>query len=659
MELTTILLEVAIIFLVASIFGLILSRLKQPPIFAYILAGICLGPGVFGIIHNHDLIEVLSEIGVIALLFTLGLEFSLDKFKEIRNHVLFAGFLQILLTISFVGVIAFFLGGNLNQCILIGSIVALSSTVVVLKTLTDAAQIDSIHGRIILGILIIQDISLIPIMIILTSLSGETSSIIIPLILSFVKAALFIGIALFLSMGLIPLLLNFITSTSKELLLIASVGIATGTAIVGQYFGVSLALGAFVAGLALSVTIHSKQVVAEVIPFRDAFAMVFFVSIGMMMDIEFFLGNIALVVGVTVALVCVKFLISFIVVFWAGYPGQTALWAGLTLFQIGEFSFIIAKLGIANNIISDDIYSLTIISTLMTMLITPFVVRKIPDIVFKLQAKDFWNKYFKGKVVIKSGSTIMNNHVVIAGFGPIGRGVAKIMSLNNEPYIIIELNNKTIQDLHHQNIPAIYGDATNAEILSLANIENAKILIITLPDFKSCELATLNARNHNSELYIIVRARYQSHIDILYNAGASVVIYEEYETSLGLTVSALEKMNYSRTEIETIAKLIHSNQFEILRESCHEQTTCRTIISSLKQSEIDWIKVLPEHSFCNKTIAESNIRRNTGVSIISVAKKNMHITNPTPDIILESEDIISVMGQNEQIEKLKQLITYN
>jgi CPA2 family monovalent cation:H+ antiporter-2 len=650
LSLNSILFEIAIIFIIASILGLITSKFRQPAIFAYIFAGIILGPGLLGFIKNAELIDYLAEIGVIALLFTLGLEFSFDKFKEIKNHILFAGIMQIGLTITFVGILVFFLGFNITQCVLIGSIVALSSTVVVLKTLTDNAQIDSVHGRIILGILIIQDISLIPIMIILSNITGESGSMLIPLLSAILKAGVFLGLALFVSLKLTPMIMNLITSTNKEMLIIASVGVAIGTAVLGTYFGISLELGAFVAGLSLSVTVHSKQVVAEIMPFRDVFAMVFFVSIGMMMDTNLFFNKFLLVIAIVSSILLIKFVICFMVVFIIKYPGQTALWAGFSLLQIGEFSFIIAKLGFSKNIISEDIYSLTIISTLITMMITPFVVKAIPSIIISLQKVHFWNKYFKGQLEISHSQVDIRDHVIIAGFGPIGRSIAKILSLNNEKYIVIELNNNTIQDLKKQNVYAIYGDATHPEIIEHANIEHAKIVIITLPDVKSCEMATINSRRLHKNVYIIVRARYQSHIEQLYQAGANVVVYEEYETSLGIMVNALEMMNYSRNEIETIAKLVQSNQFEILKETCKEQVNCRTVIGSLRQNEIEWIKVSDNHWFANKSISESNIRKKTGVSIISITKNGESITNPSPETVIENGDIIAVIGQKDQIE---------
>ncbi|MEW5819649.1 MAG: cation:proton antiporter [Cyanobacteriota bacterium] len=651
--------EIAIIFVFASISGLILSRFKQPPIVAYILTGILLGPQVFALVTNEQLVNELSEIGVIALLFTLGLEFSFSKFNEIRNSIIFLGLLQIIGTLVLVSIIMSFFDFNFTQCILIGCAIALSSTVVVLRTLTSAAQLDSIHGRIILGILIVQDLSLIPIMIILPNLMSGEGSILFPLFIAIIKAVLFLGIALIISFGVTPLIMNLITSSNKEFLILSSIGIAIGTAIVASYFGISLALGAFVAGLALSGTMQSKQVIAEVVPLRDVFAMVFFVSIGMLLDINFFFENILLVLVVVVVIFLIKFTITFCVVYFSKYPGQTALWAALSLFQIGEFSFIIAQLGFMQKVISENIYSLFITSTLLTMLITPFIVKQIPNILSFLQKSNIWNKHFKGPVVIEKDKCELNNHIIVCGFGPIGRSIAKVLSLSHQDYIVIELNNKSIFELKSERIQAIYGDATHEEILSHANVEKARVIIITLPDIKSCEMAVMNARKLNNDIFIIVRSRYQPHIDILYNAGANVVIYEEYETSLGIIVNVLEKLKYSQNEIETIIYLIQSDKFKIIQNLCKEEVVCRSTVKSIKESEVLWIKANKSHPFIGKPILYSKIREKSGASIISITKDSVNYSNPPPETIIEDGNILAILGNPDQIKKLNEMLSTN
>lgn len=652
--------ELAIIFVVASILGMIFSKIKQPPIFAYILTGILLGPKVLGLIENREMVNQLAEIGVVALLFTLGLEFSFAKFKEMRNRIIVIGSLQIIVTTAIVSLIMYFLNFNFTQCIFIGFAIALSSTIVVLRSLSTSAQIDSIHGRIILGILIIQDISLIPIMIILPSLASGHGDMLISLLYAIFKAGVFLGLALFVSLGVTPLLMNFITSTNKEFLILSSIGIAIGTATLATFFGISIALGAFVAGLALSGTVQSKQVMAEVLPLRDVFAMVFFISIGMLLDTGYFLSNILLILTVVAIIFLVKFIIAFLAVYLAKYPGQTAIWAGLSLFQIGEFSFIISSLGYTQNVISEDIYSLFITATLITMLLTPFVVNIIPDTIMILRKIPAWNKYFKGPVQVETSHCELKDHIIICGFGPIGRSIAKILSLSHQgDYIVLELNNKTIQELKSEGIQAIYGDATHEEILSHANIEKASIVIITLPDLKSCELAVMNARQLNNDIHIVVRARYQAHIDTLYNAGANVVVYEEYETSIGIIINILQKLKYSDNEIETIVKLTQSNKFQIIQDLCREQTVCRGTVRSIKENEVEWIVVKDHYPFVNKKILDSRIRQDTGVSIISITRGNNNISNPPPELEIYEGDILAILGQQDQIKKLKDMLRIN
>ena len=647
------LIEIATIFMFASVLGLVLNKLRQPAIVAYILTGVLLGPNMLGWVKNETLISQLSEIGIIALLFTLGLEFSFDKFKQVRKTALSAGIMQVVITILVVAGILKLLNFSTPSCLLIGCIVALSSTVIVLKSLAESAQSDSIHGRIMLGILIIQDLSLIPIMLLLPNLGAESGTTLSSLLLPIVKAVIFLVLTLVLSLKIAPIVTNFIT-TSKEMLVMSSITIAIGTAIAANYFGIPLELGAFIAGLALSITAHSKQVIAEVIPFRDVFAMVFFVSIGMLMDIQFFIHHFLLVLGIVGGIFLIKFIICFSLIYFARYSGQTALWIGLALFQIGEFSFVLAKTGASHNVISQDIYSLTIISALITMLMTPFIVRYIPDLTLALQQLPFWNVHFKGKIRIQKQEQTLENHVVICGYGPIGKSLAKILKLQNINFIVIEMNSKTVNKLHKENVQAIYGDATNVEVLKHANIDRARVFIVTLPDAKSNELSILSARNLNEDIFII--SRYLSNIDNLYQAGANTVIHEEYQTSIAVIANTLNELDYTEDQITSIVQLIKDNKFRILQESYLKQDSVSGRLNILNNTEIDWIKVQEDNLFIGKTIADSNIRTLTGASIISIVKNEANIPNPSPQTVIEQNDILVVLGTSEQLSNLKGII---
>lgn len=647
------LLEITTIFFIASVLGIFLGKLKQPAIIAYILTGILLGPNVFQVVKSVEHINELAEIGVIALLFTLGLEFSFEKFKQVQNTALIIGSLQILVTIAIVYFLTHLLGFNNVQSLILGTVVALSSTVIVMKSLTETSQLDSLHGRIILGVLIIQDLSLIPIMILLPNLSSESSALFSTLIIAIFKASVFLLLALFISLRLAPQVMRFITSTNRELLILASVAIAIGTAIIATQFGISLELGAFIAGLALSTTCHSKQVVAEVIPFRDAFAMVFFVSIGLLLDIDFFLANWPLVLGIVLLIILIKFIICFTVVFINRYPGQTALWAGLSLFQIGEFSFVLAKVAQSSDLIAAETYDLIIVSALITMLMTPFVVKLTPKIIMSLQRNKYWRYYFKGKYRVKELDEKLRDHIIVCGYGPIGKSLSKILQLHNEKVVIIELNNKTVETLYQEGLPAIYGDATNPSILEHVGIESAKVLVATLPDTTSNEVTIQNAKKLNPGLFTIVRARYQSHVDTLYKAGADLVVYEEYETSLGIVANTLLELDYPHNHIESVVHLLRQDKFKLLQDSFKKKDFTIGRANILQNTEIDWIKVTSASPFKGKTIQESHFRQKTGTSVIAIVKGGENVPNPAPDTMIEENDILVVLGTTKQLKQIR------
>lgn len=652
------LVEISKIFFISSILAFISGKVKIPPIVAYIFAGLILGPSVLGLIHDHELIVQLSEIGVIALLFTLGLEFSFDKFKQVGKNTLFIGIFQIVLTILFTGGITKFLGLSYIQSFLLGSIAALSSTVIVMKSLAESAMTDSLQGRIMLGILIIQDLSLIPIMILLDNLKEPSGNILLTLSFAIIKAVVFLSIAILLSLKIAPKIINNIASINKEALLLASIAIAMGTALLSTYFGISIALGAFIAGLALSITAHSKQVIADIVPFRDVFAMVFFVSIGILIDLNFLTNNLALILSTVTLIMIIKFIICFGLVYLFRYSGKIALWTAMSLFQIGEFSFVLAKVGESSKIISKDMYSLIIITASLSMLLTPFFVKITPLIISKLNKKKVWRKYFtfkRTKLNIIEKDNLFN-HSIICGYGPIGKTLAKLLSLNDEEYSVIELNNKTVQSLKLQGIPAIYGDATNPDILIHSGVQNAKLAVVTIPDFNTCELAIKNLRELNEDIIIITRAKFQSNIDKLYQAGSNVVIYEEYETSLSMSAEALNSLGYNKEEISSLIYLIRENKCQMLKDVYHNQDFSSGRINVLKNTEIDWIKVNSESKFINKTLSQSDIRSLTGSSVIAMVKKGHNLPNPKPETIIEDNDILVALGTTEQLKKLRELI---
>lgn len=648
--------DLATIFIFASVIGMVVSKLKQPAIVAYILTGVLLGPHVSGLISDKELVTQLSHIGVISLLFTLGLEFSITQFNEMRNSVIVTGILQIVGTFAVVCILLRFFNFDLVQSILIGCAIALSSTIVVLRTLTTEGALDSLHGRIILGILIIQDLSLIPIMIILPNLTTGQEITLIPILMAILKAGGFLLLAIFVSFWLTPKLMDFITSTNKEFLIFSSIGIAIGTALIATLFGISLELGAFVAGLALSGTIQSKQVIVEVTPLRDVFAMIFFVSIGLMLDVSFFIHNLPMIMLVVASIFLIKVLVTFIVVFITKKPGQTALWAALSLFQIGEFSFIITQLGFTEKIITDNIYSLLITSTLITMLMTPFVIKLIPLIITNLEKIAFWKKYFRGPLIVSNKTCNLTSHVIVCGFGPIGRSIAKVLTLGHQEFIVIEMNNKTIKELQKEDITAIYGDASHEDILHHSNIDNAKILIVTLPDIKTSERTIFKAREMNKDVYIIARSRYQYGIQCLYDAGASLVVYEEYETSFGIISSIFKILNYTKNQIETITDLTYSSKYSIIQNICNDHVASNIIIKSIKENEVEWIKVTRNHIIVNKLVKDTEIREKTGASILSITKDNNNILNPAPDTIINEGDILAVLVNKQQKESLKNFL---
>ena len=545
-----------IIVLAAAIAGGMLARLlRLPIILGYLAAGIVVGPYVLKWVHDTETIHTLATIGVILLLFTLGLEFSLSELKRIGKVAILGGIAQILLTAAVGLALGKLLGWAMLEAIFFGFLIALSSTMIVLKTLMERGELDSGHGRVMIGILLVQDLSLVPLMIILPAMGGAGGELWLSLGKALLEAVLFIGVMLVLGIWVLPWLLRWVAGgRSRELFLLTVVTLCLVAALGAYFFGLSAAVGAFIAGLLISQSAFARQALADIVPLRDTFGALFFVSLGMLAAPGFIVEHPTTVAVVVIAIIVIKFIICFFVPWLFGYSFKTALFTGMGLLQIGEFSFVLAGMGLETGIISPDIYSLTLTSAIITMLLTPFALSFASLLYQRLSQRMRLERLVTSRLDPdwQSEQWQLSGHAVICGYGRVGRNLARVLERRNLSYLAIDLNPQIISQLHARGIPCIYGDASNREILAHAQLKKARVLICTFPDFMAVELTTRNALSINPKLDIVARVHRDADAELLKGIGVSELVRPEFEVSLEITRHTLHRFGLTTLEIQHI-----------------------------------------------------------------------------------------------------------
>ncbi|AHB14290.1 MULTISPECIES: cation:proton antiporter [Dehalococcoides] len=547
-------LDLIIVLIAAVLAGLLARRFKLPLLLGYLGAGIAIGPNGFGLVQSPGVIESMATVGVILLLFTLGLDFSLDELKRVGKVAVLGGLIQIIVTAGFGFLLGRGLGWDINASIFFGFMVSLSSTLIVLKILMDRGEAEAPHGRVMLGILLVQDICLIPLMIILPALGSEGGDVGLTIGVAFAKAAAFILVMFALGFWVFPRLLGRVAAHSHELFLLSVITLSLGAAMGATALGLSPAVGAFIAGLLIGQSMYAKQALADIIPLRDIFGALFFVSLGMLANLNFAVENMGLVLLVVVFLLVIKSLVAGVVPWLFGYTFQTSFTTGIGLMQIGEFSFVLAGVGLASSVISDSIYAITISSAVITMIITPFALSFSGAAYRKVSQ---WPLASKLVSLRTSGQAEfmdldISNHAVICSQGGVAKTLTRVMNRRNFPFLVIDLDPQTIAELRRQKAPAIYGDAANPEILRFARLEKARLLICAMPGFADTEQVVKNARKINARLDIVARVTSDTQAAKLKQMGVSEVVQPEFEVGLELSRHAMHRFGMTTIEIQYI-----------------------------------------------------------------------------------------------------------
>jgi len=547
--------DLVIVLAAATAGGLLAYRLKLPVILGYLAVGIAIGPNGFSVVKNLSTVEALATIGVVLLFFTLGIEFSLKDLLRLGKIVVLGGIAQIIFTTALGLVLGRLLGYHLLSSIIFGILIAMSSTTIVLKTLMERGELDSNHGRIMTGILLIQDLAVVPVMVIMPAIGGNSNELWLSLGIAVIKALLIIGIMLALGLWVLPWLLKRVAAVrSRELFLLTVFSLSLAAALGTYAFGLSAALGAFIAGLIVNESPFARQALADILPLRNAFVALFFVSLGMLFSPHFVAGNVLLVLVAVVGIVIIKFLVCGLVAWFIGSDPKTTIFVSLGLVQIGEFSFVMAQLGEQTRLISSSLYDLVLAGALFTMLLTPFTFNLASFIYRRLSQKPVLDRLTRRRFDFTTGKKKLelSGHAVICGYGRIGENLATVLQSRKFPFLVIDLNPTTVARLEAEGVPAIYGDAASPEILTHVNLEKCRILVITYDDLIATELTARNARRINPRLDIVARVAHDTHAEVLRGIGVSELVLPEFEASLEITRHTLHRFGLSTLEIQYI-----------------------------------------------------------------------------------------------------------
>jgi CPA2 family monovalent cation:H+ antiporter-2 len=636
--------DIVLIVVAALICGAVAHRLKQPVILGYIVAGVLLGPHTGGVqVGDVHELELLAEIGVALLLFAIGLEFSLGELKPVRHVALLGTPIQLLLSMAWGYGVGLWLGLEPLQAIWLGGMVSISSTMVLLRTLMSQGFMGTLSSRVMIGMLIVQDLAVVPLLVVLPRL-GDPDAGLEALGLAAVRAAIFLLLMVFVGVRLIPWLLRHIAAwNSRELFLLTVTALGLGIGYGTYLFGLSFAFGAFVAGMVLSESDYGHQALSDIIPLRDLFGLLFFASVGMLLDPAYLAAHIGEVALVVVLIAVGKAVIFGLVTRLFGYGNVVPFAAALGLFQVGEFSFVLARAGKAAGAVGDELYSLILTVAVVTMFLTPFATRLTTPLYALLRSRTSSDP-LRTVHVTQEG---LHDHVVIAGGGRVGQNIAAILQRLQINFVIVELNHVRLEQCQRAGLPALYGDVAEEIVLEAAGIEHARLLLITVPNVQLAMLITDAARHIRPALHIIARATEVEQVRQLHEHGVYEAVQPEFEASLEFLRQSLIHLDFLPGQIERFTDGVRHELYSPLAGEADEG---KESVEELLASALDmaWIELLEESPLAGHSIADLRIRTRTGASVVAVIRDGVTQPNPPPEYVFTVGDRVAIVGDLPQ-----------
>ncbi|MBO3099850.1 monovalent cation:proton antiporter family protein [Gelidibacter pelagius] len=651
--------DILILLAFSVVIVFVLQRLKLPSIIGFLLTGVIIGPYGLSLIKAVEQVEILSEVGVILLLFVIGMELSIKQLVSIKKTVFIGGFLQVGLTVGVAGLVYYFLGNSWNESVFVGFLFSLSSTAIVLKTLQDRQEISAPHARNALAILIFQDIIVVPMMLVTPMIAGESSNVIMDILMLLLKSAIVVVLTYVSARYVVPRLMHAVAKTnSKELFLLVTITLCFAIAFLTAEIGLSLALGAFIAGLIISESEYSHQATSIILPFRELFTSFFFVSVGMLLDLSFFLSNIPIILLLVFIVLILKSSVAAIAVAILKYPTKTAILTGLALFQVGEFAFILSKIGIRYNLLTPQTNQYFLSVSIVSMILTPFVImfsETISDKVLGVKKRLGLKRELDSSGIEEIVEPNLENHLVIIGYGINGSNLAKAATASNIPFIVIETNAEIVKREKAKGLPIIFGDATNDHILETVNLSRARAAVIAISGNTDTQNIIKNIRSISDSLYLVVRTRYVKETSELLALGADEVIPEEFETSIQIFEHILHNFLVPEGDIVQLIHKVRADNYQLFKGELKGPKSYRS--SELADFNIRSLRMRSDsNKFIGKPLKELNLRALYGINILAIKRKDKLLESVQPDEIIKQGDIIYIQGDQGKVEEFHKLI---
>lgn len=553
--------EILTLLVVATVVAVAVQRLRLPAVLGFLLAGVVIGPHGAGWLSDIRRIHLLADLGVVLLMLTTGLEFTFSRLRGLGRLAVIGGTLQILLSIGVAMAFAYLRGWTVFQGFFFGSVIALSSTALVLKDLIDRGQLDTTHGRIAVAILVFQDLAVAPLAVLIGGWSASTTSWTSAMAGAAVQAVILLGAVGVVGRWLLPPLLRWVAQTrSRELFFLTAVVVCLGTAAVSEWMGLSPAIGAFLAGLMFANTEYGHQLMGQIIPFRHLFVSIFFVSIGMLFDLTFAVSHALVISGVVGLVLLTNCVVTTVLIMGFGYSPRVALAAGIILAQIGEFSFLLMELGRKSGAVEPSFYQILLSSAVVTMMLTPALFALVPVVLRWAEQIPFFGFPPAERRTDPLRSGRLENHIILCGHGPAGRDLAAAFQEERLPFILLDMSPPVIEWARANGIPAIYGDAANEEVLRRAAIDRARAVVVSFGDSVGMTQVVRIVQRLNPRVFLFVRTRFERDVPELYASGADVVVMEELEASCELNRIVLEYFKVDSAKIQQYLERIRARK---------------------------------------------------------------------------------------------------
>jgi CPA2 family monovalent cation:H+ antiporter-2 len=643
--------DLVILVAVAIPVVVLAQRFRLPTIVGFLLTGIAIGPNGLALIHNPESVSTLAEMGVVLLLFTIGLELSLSRVIRMGRWVLQGGALQVGVTMLVVTAVTMLAGARLNLAIFVGALVALSSTAIILKLYTDRGELDTTHGRVVVAVLIFQDLCVVPMMLLVPILAGASEGA-LQAVRTILVSVVIVGILVFGGRRAVPWALERIAALrNREIFTLSVVLVGVGAAWITSLAGLSLALGAFLAGLVLSESDYGMQALSDVLPFRDTFSGIFFTSVGMLLDPAALAERPFLVVEVTLAVIVIKTAVVIGVVKSLKRSFRVAMIGGLGLAQVGEFSFVLASTGLALGLLVPWQYQLFLGASVLTMLLTPFMVG-VAEPLSERAARLLGPPAVMIPTQEMRTVDALVDHVIIVGWGLTGRNLASALDKMGIRYVVLETNGQAVRRARLARQPVFFGDGTRAEVLEKVGIHRARVVVFAIASAGEERRGTAVARSLNKDARIVVRTRYVREIEELTRLGADEIVPEELETSVEIFARVLRRYGVPNGRIRRLIEEARADQYEIFRAGEKPGRRLSDALTPLGGGVlVDTVIVEENAPAVGETVQSLGLRAETGATLVAVIRGDAARFSPGPDEQFAVGDEVMLVGSRDALER--------